>query len=731
MSTTTFTTEEIIFFKEHGYVIKKKLIPKEICNKALDKLWEVKKPFKMERDKPDTYYGPIDKKFRTGPNESLHVIQDYKWQVRSFGTEPAMLNLITNNMKDLATELLGERTIEPVTNGNTMGTQGTAWPYGPTDPAKGPTEGIRGIYVTLPHRPDEPNLNKLIDFCHTDGHPMQLGVVALLEDCPANGGAFKVWPKSHKRFYPTMPLAYDQLRIPFYEQYPSMHTSAVGQILKNSNSKRNVSGIYHTKEYLHENKKVNKDTIPVDCHGGKGDVVFWHHRIGHMAGHNLIPGHLRIAMLYDFNTPKLDMYRLAKPNVQNMWADWSKQLQELTINDLPNGEFSKELLTDQGLLNNDNNHNSSNNNNAIGSSNKLVFIFHANGFNKGTYRPLVQEIALQLNGSAILKVDEVNQPQYVEHYEIVDNNNNNNILNIVLVDLIGHGDGPTLESIGASSTNGRMGIYNAQGEHVINIVETYKKMFQPDKTYSFGHSLGGGCTVHALLNYGSSNNKRNSTLLFDKVLLFEPMQLFNPSAPGIYGTRLADEDYFEKSPRTEGTLRRKNGWDTLNDARNYFYNKTFYKSWDTRCLDNYMMDGLTFDEERKQYVLKCTPLSEALLFASGINPETYDHKLQNSIYLKDSIGIANTKIKVLYGDVPNFISKQLMWSEEKVFEVFDSVIKTFRENIDWDQVNGGHLYPIEDVSGFVHMMVDEFELGGDYADEEEGNVASSVVFSKL
>ena len=61
---------------------------------------------------------------------------------------------------------------------------------------------------------------------------------------------------------------------------------------------------------------------------------------------------------------------------------------------------------------------------------------------------------------------------------------------------------------------------NLSKEHVINIVETYKKMFQPDKTYSFGHSLGGGCTVHALLNYGSSNNKRNSTLLFDKVLLF-------------------------------------------------------------------------------------------------------------------------------------------------------------------------------------------------------------------
>ena len=66
-------------------------------NRHIASVHEVKKPFKMERDKPETYYGPIDKKFRTGPNESLHVIQDYKWQVRSFGTEPAMLNLITNN----------------------------------------------------------------------------------------------------------------------------------------------------------------------------------------------------------------------------------------------------------------------------------------------------------------------------------------------------------------------------------------------------------------------------------------------------------------------------------------------------------------------------------------------------------------------------------------------------------------------------------------------------------
>ena len=31
--------------------------------------------------------------------------------------------------------------------------------------------------------------------------------------------------------------------------------------------------------------QVNRDP-PVDCYGEAGDIVFWHHRMGHMAGHN-------------------------------------------------------------------------------------------------------------------------------------------------------------------------------------------------------------------------------------------------------------------------------------------------------------------------------------------------------------------------------------------------------------------------------------------------------------
>ena len=207
------------------------------------------------------------------------------------------------------------------------------------------------------------------------------------------------------------------------------------------------------------------------------------------------------------------------------------------------------------------------------------------------------------------------------------------------------------------------------------------------------------------------------------------MQLTNPSVPDSTGRRIVDEDYFDISPVAQRTLRRKNGWKNLNEARDYFYSKTLYKSWDPRCLDNYMMDGLKYDSVTNQYVLKCAPLTEAMLFASGIDPVTYEQKLQNALFLddpKNEFGIAKTKIKVLIGGMLHQSnSKKVLWTEEKILEVFGGVIKSFPENISWKQIDGGHLYPLENVREFVNMLVDEFELMQD--PEEMGKKVAVIV----
>jgi hypothetical protein len=183
-----------------------------------------------------------------------------------------------------------------------MGSSGTAWPGGPTDPALG-NDGARGVYCTLPYG----NKARGPDGCHTDGHPFQLGVVGLLDDCPQDGGAFKVWPGSHRRLFPTFALRYDQPRIPYYPHLPAL------------------KGIAHSDAYLVELEKVIAEIEPVECHGQAGDIVFWHHRLAHAAGQNYSE-HIRQAVLADFWIEDLDHLR-TKPVDSDMWEDWSDALQ--------------------------------------------------------------------------------------------------------------------------------------------------------------------------------------------------------------------------------------------------------------------------------------------------------------------------------------------------------------------------------------------------------------------
>lgn len=203
----------------------------------------------------------------------------------------------------MAQQLLGGTLRQAVVDGQSMGSSGPAWPGGPADPALG-NEGARGVYCTLRYPADA---ERQPDACHTDGHPFQLGIVGLIGDTPRDGGAFKVWPRSHTRLFETYELRYDQPRIPYYDHLPSL------------------KGIIHTPQYLREIEMLNEDTKAVECYGAAGDVVFWHHRTAHMAGHNYSDV-MRQAVLADFWTTDLDELR-SRPVTHDMWMDWSSATQ--------------------------------------------------------------------------------------------------------------------------------------------------------------------------------------------------------------------------------------------------------------------------------------------------------------------------------------------------------------------------------------------------------------------
>ena len=311
--------EQISFFRTNGYLLVPGAMDLSLCATVRDLMWQaLPDQIALRRDDPASHLGPFNEADTT--DDPLHTRTGYRWLNRHLGVSQQVIDLIYSpTICAMAEQLLGGPLRQAKPGGTPMGSRGAAWPGGPTDPALA-NEGARGVYCTLPYgdKPMEP------DACHTDGHPFQLGVVGLIDTTPPGGGAFKVWPKSHQRLYPTFKLRYDQPRIPYYDHLPSF------------------SGIVHTQRYLAEIEALNQDTRAVECHGEAGDIVLWHHRTAHMAGHNYSDT-IRQAVLADFWKLDLDRYRGEDPG-GDPWRDWSPELQNAS------GHYSESFARAQRLI---------------------------------------------------------------------------------------------------------------------------------------------------------------------------------------------------------------------------------------------------------------------------------------------------------------------------------------------------------------------------------------------
>ncbi len=255
MKIQRLTTEEMVHFKEQGYVIKRGLLDPELMAQAREALW-AGAPAPLQRDDPTTWIGP----FAETSDDPNSVRNGFTWKYRAPGSDAWMKQLLPLNpsVQAIAEQLLGVGTLQP-------------------------PERLRGIYCMLPEgdRPEQPY------HFHIDQHPFHLGVVAYIDDVVPNGGGFSVWPGTHRIFYPL-----------FATQHTFTPKPEAQALLKE------IDGEPH-----------------VDCHGKAGDVVFWHHRLGHSAGHNRSRT-IRQAILYDFRHQ--DLARLQElPPHKDMWADWA------------------------------------------------------------------------------------------------------------------------------------------------------------------------------------------------------------------------------------------------------------------------------------------------------------------------------------------------------------------------------------------------------------------------
>ena len=259
------TSDELRFFKSNGYLIKRGAMDPGLMARARESLWDDPPP-SLKRDDPRTWVGPLPAGDLSNDPDSIRG--HFHWKYRRIGAEPWIVGMLATDpaIFAMAERMLGAGELQP-------------------------PERIRGIYSILPFgdRPRPPV------GCHCDGHPFHLGVVGYIDDVVPAGGGFCVWPGSHREFYHTFRTGY--LRDP-----AEPHDAAM--------------------------ERVNR-APPVDCHGKAGDIVFWHHRLGHMAGHNY-SSRIRQAVLFDYCKRDLDQVQDQPPST-DMWQHWSPALRAIEL----------------------------------------------------------------------------------------------------------------------------------------------------------------------------------------------------------------------------------------------------------------------------------------------------------------------------------------------------------------------------------------------------------------
>lgn len=253
--------DEIRFFKANGYLIKRDILDPALMVKARDRMWEGAPP-SMKRDDSRSWVGPIPKDEESADQSNRR--SGFRWQFREPGGESFMVQLLATNPRvfGFAEQLLGKDQLQK-------------------------PERIRGIYCTLPYGSYDPGPGP--SGCHVDAHPFHLGVVGYIDDVDPGGGGFSVWPGSHRIFFPDFRTRYT----------------------------------FNPKKKYEVDKKAVVQQPPVDCYGKAGDIVFWHHRIGHTASPNRT-NRIRQAVLYDYRKVDLGAYQDRKPT-KNMWYDWSEE----------------------------------------------------------------------------------------------------------------------------------------------------------------------------------------------------------------------------------------------------------------------------------------------------------------------------------------------------------------------------------------------------------------------
>ena len=297
----TVSAEEIRFFVDNGFLVKKRLIEIAAVERALGKTWAyLREQVPMAEgatapspDDSSTWaspeWAPMGRPDVSGPYQGRQriVYGGHTVKLHDLGDADFLMDLVPNHPR--------VRTVAKAILGDDLR----------------PSERTRGVYAVFPNAgevdPDDPGRLTRPLGPHTDQVCQQLNACAYLDDVPPRSGGFTVYPGSHRIMFRAHRYEANWSPLPGFED-------AV--------------------------RRVVAEIEPVEVAGEKGDVVFWHGRTVHSSGVHLGDS-IRWAVFADFTLDRVvlspeehtrigqfewfkDAKRFAEdaPAGEDMWRSW-------------------------------------------------------------------------------------------------------------------------------------------------------------------------------------------------------------------------------------------------------------------------------------------------------------------------------------------------------------------------------------------------------------------------
>jgi len=197
--------------------------------------------------------------------------------------------------------------------------------------------------------------------------------------------------------------------------------------------------------------------------------------------------------------------------------------------------------------------------------NAVLFFTHGNGFCGRTYQPLHELLA--------------------QKYDLL------------LLDIPGHGRSPEYDFVG----------WNQTAEHLYQGITLSQSFIAGRDLYAVAHSLGGMLSMLAQARHPG---------LFKSMVMLDPI-MFPPAM--LTFMRITEKFGLTSvfHPFVKPTLRRRNSWQSKQQAFEYFHERKIFKRWTDESLHSYVQHALI--ESGAEVRLCCKPELEAKWF--GTLPE--------------------------------------------------------------------------------------------------------------